>query len=136
MDYVHVFAGLMAGVLYSLLGWLKNSRRFHDLKIEPREIVEKIIEEKKDLAKFEEALAVVVFLTWSRIYGEKMYFNWSEFFKTVIHGLLLGFLIGFLEIPLDTAISLTSQIGLITVTRRACSVIKHIASRKILKTII
>lgn len=129
MNYIHVILGLVSGAVYSILGYLKNTVR--EFELDPKEIAEKILNEKRELDKIEEVISLVSLVLWSRVYGEKLYFNWREFSKTVIHGLAVGFLMGILDLPLDSSISLISQIGLITTTRKATAIITNTTKKTI-----
>ncbi|MCL7402018.1 MAG: hypothetical protein LZ168_04445 [Thaumarchaeota archaeon] len=125
MDYAQVIVGLVAGMVYSILGYLKNTSGKDIIELDPKEVAEKILTERSELGKLEEAISIVSLIFWSKLYGEKLYFNWSEFSKTLIHGLAIGFLIGFLDIPLDSAVSLVSQLGLLTTTRKIAAIIRN-----------
>lgn len=129
MNYIHVILGLVSGAVYSILGYLKNTVR--EFELDPKEIAEKILNEKRELDKIEKVISLVSLVLWSRVYGEKLYFNWREFSKTVIHGLAVGFLMGILDLPLDSSISLISQIGLITTTRKATAIITNTTKKTI-----
>jgi len=125
MDYIQVVVGIVAGVLYSILGYLKNASGKDIVELDPRIVVEKILTERRGLEKLEEAISIVSLILWSKLLGEKLYFNWREFSKTLIHGLAIGFLIGFLDISLDSAVSLISQLGLITTTRKITAILRN-----------
>ncbi len=129
MNYTHVILGLIAGTIYSILGYLKNT--VGSFEIDPREIAEKILDEKNEYEKVEETAYLVSLIIWSKIYGEKLYFNWGEFLKTVIHGLAIGILMGFLNLPLDSAVSLISQLGLITTTRKAVTIVNNTTKKMV-----
>ncbi|MEM3398158.1 MAG: hypothetical protein QW724_00235 [Nitrososphaerota archaeon] len=51
--------------------------------------------------------------------------------KTVIHGLAIGILMGFLNLPLDSAVSLVSQLGLITTTKKVVTIVRNTTKKMI-----
>lgn len=129
MNYIQILVGLMAGVIYSLLGYLKNTSRIGVVEVDPREVVEKILKERDDLEKLEEAVSIISLILWSKVIGEKLYFNWREFSKTVIQGLIIGLLTGLFNTPLDLASSFVTQLGAITLTRKTIAIMRNIYTK-------
>ncbi len=72
---------------------------------------------------------MVSLIFWSELYGRELYFNWRGFSKTFING--LEFLIGFLDISLDSAVSLISQLRLITTTRKITAIIRNTTKKNV-----
>ncbi|MDW7986483.1 MAG: hypothetical protein RMI88_04615 [Nitrososphaerota archaeon] len=125
MDWVQVFIGLLAGFSYSILGWLKNKSQCSVETIEPKKIAETLLNIRKDWEKIDEIAKTLSRTIWENIYCKKFYFDHVELLTTLIQGLVIGFFIGFIELPLDTATSLTSQIGILTMLRKTIKIIKH-----------
>jgi len=75
---------------------------------------------------------MVSLIFWSKLYGRELYFNWSESSKTFTNGLAIGFLIEFLDISLDSTVSLISQLRLITTTRKITAIIRNTTKKNVI----
>ncbi len=49
MDYTQVIIGFVAGILYSILGYLKNTLGKDIIELDPSEVIEKILTERRRL---------------------------------------------------------------------------------------
>lgn len=79
MNYIQVVIGFVSGVVYSILGYLKNASGKDIVELDPREVIEKVLTERRELEKLEEAISIVSLIFWSKLLGEKLYFNWRRF---------------------------------------------------------
>ena len=125
MSVVQVLLGVVAGVVYSLVGWLKNMRAIEqDILVDERELANAIKAHKLD-EKTANMLAECIFtLLWEKRYLLKAAFNREEFIITIIQGLLIGLLFGALNIPLDAATSIVAQIGVLSLLRKAIKIFR------------
>ena len=118
MNWVHVVLGIVAGMVYSIFGWLKNAK-------EAREVVDAVVrlegvrkdEAVRDLVRelYENRDAVVKFMSE---------FNPREFVETMLQGLVIGLFMGLLNLPIDAAVSVATQTGILTLARKLAKIIK------------
>jgi len=47
MDYAQVIVGFVAGTLYSILGYLKNTSGKDIIELDPSEVIEEILTERR-----------------------------------------------------------------------------------------
>ena len=124
MDWIQVGLGILAGVVYSLMGWLRNRINFDRDVPDEKTLAEIIMDlrEREDEAKeIAEILAVELATNVWEIKGR---FNKREFLITVAQGLVIGLFMGGLGLPLDVSISLATQLGLLTLVRKIIGMIK------------
>ena len=127
MNWVHVVLGVVAGVVYSVCGWLKNVREGAGALPDEERIVEWI----RDLgyperrAEAVRNLAKHLYENYREYVAEAMSkFNPREFFTTVLEGLVIGLLMGLLNLPVDVAVSIAAQTGILTLTRKLLVILR------------
>ena len=126
MDWVQVGLGILAGVIYSVVGWLRNKVNYRGDLPSEEEVARRIEWVKR------KGLDSGVFMTLiedlglmlEEIRASKIYFNKREFLVTVAQGLVIGLLMGGLGLPLDLSVSLATQLGLLTLVRKIIGLIK------------
>ena len=124
MDWIQVGLGILAGIIYSLTGWLRNRINFDRDVPDEKTLAEIIMDlrEREDEAKeIAEILAVELA---TNVWEIKGCFNKREFLITVAQGLVIGLFMGGLGLPLDVSISLATQLGLLTLVRKIIGMIK------------
>jgi len=126
MDWVQVALGLVAGVVYSVFGWLRNRMNYRaDLPSE-EEVAERIawIKQKGVDSSVFMSLIEDLSLLLEEVKASKIEFNKREFLVTVAQGLVIGLLMGGLGLPLDISVSLATQLGLLAVIRKIIGMVK------------
>jgi len=124
MDWVQVALGILAGVVYSLVGWLRNKMNYDKDLPDEEEIAEAIVHLKEDREKARLMAEAIVTTLLERAWELKGSFNKREFAITVAQGLVIGLLMGGLGMPVDIAVAFAAQIGLLTLVRKLVGLIK------------
>ena len=122
MDWIQVCLGILAGIVYSLMGWLRNRVQW-DKDIPEGEIAKAILKVKDDPREASEVFEIIMSLL-RKVNEVKACFNKREFLITVAQGLVIGLFMGGLGLPLDVSISLATQLGLLTLVRKIIGMIK------------
>lgn len=129
MDWVHVFVGVLAGLTYSILGWLKNRAEYMEDDLDPREVAQKLIDAKEDPEKIGEIAEKVGRIMGEAVRRRRLHLDFGELLATVAQGLAVGLVMGLLGLPLDASVSLLAQVGLLTTLRKIFKVIGHAVAR-------
>jgi uncharacterized membrane-anchored protein YhcB (DUF1043 family) len=119
MNWVHVVLGVVAGMVYSIFGWLKNAK-------EAREMARLIEELSREEMRDEAMRGIFKHLYENRdfIVGALADFDARRFLETVLQGLVIGLFIGLLNMPVDVAASIAMQAGILTLVRKLAKIIK------------
>jgi hypothetical protein len=119
MNWVHVVLGMVAGMVYSIFGWLKNAK-------EAREMAQLVEELGREETRDEAARGIFKYLYENRdlIMGVLADFDAKQFLETVLQGLVIGLFIGLLNMPVDVAASIAMQTGILTLVRKLAKIIK------------
>jgi len=119
MNWVHVVLGMVAGMVYSIFGWLKNAK-------EAREMARLVEELGREETRGEAAKGIFKYLYENRdlIMGALADFDARQFLETVLQGLVIGLFIGLLNMPVDVAASIAMQTGILTLVRKLAKIIK------------
>ena len=124
MDWVQVGLGILAGVVYSLVGWLRNKLRYEDDVPDPEKVADSIIHLREEPEKAKLMAEAIVMDLLEEAWEIKAKFNLREFLTTVAQGLVIGIFMGGLGLPLDVSVSLATQLGLLTLVRKIIGLIK------------
>ncbi|MEM2003155.1 MAG: hypothetical protein QXQ37_00695 [Nitrososphaerota archaeon] len=104
---IHLFNGILAGIIYSLIGWLRNNAQA------------KAALKAKEILTEEEIAELIRFAAFSP----------GEFLTTVIQGALIGLIAAGLELvgilPYAQALDLLVKLGLMVIMRRVASMITN-----------
>ena len=124
MDWIQVGLGILAGIIYSLAGWLRNRVQWSKDLPKEGEIAKAILKVKDDPKEASRIASAIWIFLIGRASEIKKCFNKREFLVTVAQGLVIGLFIGGLGLPLDVSISLATQLGLLTLVRKIIGMIK------------
>ena len=124
MDWVQVGLGVLAGIVYSLVGWLRNKLRYEDDVPDPEKVADSIIHLREEPEKAKLMAEAIVMDLLEEAWEIKAKFNLREFLVTVAQGLVIGIFMGGLGLPLDISVSLATQLGLLTLVRKIIGLIK------------
>jgi len=124
MDWIQVGLGILAGIIYSLAGWLRNKVQCDRDIPEDRELVERIMRIKEDPKEASRIAFEIGTFLMEKAIKAKACFNKREFLITVAQGLVIGLFMGGLGLPLDVSVSLATQLGLLTLVRKIIGMIK------------
>lgn len=119
LNITHIICGLVAGIVYSVLGWLKNASELKEAKDLPdqEEIVEAI--ESRELTRENiKKIVVAVFEYIKDVRLTQTNFNIKLFLYTVVQGAAIGLMMAFFDVPVGVAESILIQTGLLTLIRK------------------
>ncbi|HDD66767.1 MAG TPA: hypothetical protein ENG52_04000, partial [Nitrososphaeria archaeon] len=108
MDWVQVGLGILAGIVYSLVGWLRNKLRYEDEVPDPEKVADSIIHLREEPKKAKLMAEAIVMDLLEEAWEIKAKFNLREFLTTVAQGLVIGIFMGGLGLPLDVSVSLAT----------------------------
>jgi len=127
MNWLHVVLGIVAGMAYSIFGWLKNVKESEKNIPDEKEIAKWIqdLESVKDRGKAIESFVRTIYESYrDYLFIAMAKFNPREFFITVLQGLVIGIFMGLLNLPVDIAVSLATQTGILTLVRKIAVIVK------------
>ena len=121
---MHILCGILAGIVYSVMGWMKNIVETPEWFKERTEIAETIanVKEKELREKVKEIVSDVFTYIDDWYLAFQKSFDLKKFIVTVIEGFMIGILIALLNVKVDIAESILMQTGILTLLRKALKI--------------